>query len=70
MELTREEKTSIINQHIKSSLVNSFNLQMALVAEEAAPEPNQNTIDSLTNNINIETAKQEALLNEISSLTD
>lgn len=70
MELTIEEKTSIINQHIKSSLVNTFNLQMALVAEEAAPEPNQNTIDNLTASINIENAKQTALLNEISSLTE
>jgi hypothetical protein len=69
MDLTNEEKISIINQHIRSSLVNSFNLQVSLIEENANPTPNQETIDALNGQLSIETAKQEALQNEIASLS-
>jgi hypothetical protein len=68
MDLTNEEKINIINQHIKSSMVNSFNLHLSIIEEGTQPTPNQNTISKLQEQLDVENKKQEALQNEIASL--
>lgn len=69
MDLSNEEKIGIINQHIKSSLVNSFNLQMSLIEEQSNNTPNQTTVDALNSQISIEENKQQALQAQIAELS-
>jgi hypothetical protein len=68
MELTNEEKISILNQHIKNIVINKYNLHVAILAEEAANPVDQTKIDALSNQINAEQAKYDALLVEYNSL--
>ena len=68
MELTNEEKISILNQHIKNIVINKYNLHVAILAEEAANPVDQTKIDALNNQINAEQAKYDALLVEYNSL--
>lgn len=68
MELTNEEKISILNQHIKNIVINKYNLHVAILAEEAANPVDQTKIDALNNKINAEQAKYDALLVEYNSL--
>ena len=68
MELTNEEKISILNQHIKNIVINKYNLHVAILAEEAASPVDQTKIDALNNKINAEQAKYDALLVEYNSL--
>jgi hypothetical protein len=68
MELTNEEKQSIINQHIRNVNVNVYNLQITLMAEEAVESPNQETVNSLNEKIQQELRKNQSLLAELESL--
>jgi hypothetical protein len=68
MELTNEEKISILNQHIKNIVVNKYNLHVSIIAEEAADAIDQTKIDALNIQINAEQAKYDALLVELSTL--
>jgi hypothetical protein len=68
MELTKEEKMAIINQHYKASVENAFDIQLRIIEENASPTPNQDTINALNNNLNIEIAKQKALNDQIALL--
>ncbi len=68
MELTNEEKISILNQHIKNIVINKYNLQVSIIAEEAAETIDQTRINSLNSQINAEQAKYDALLVELSTL--
>lgn len=68
MELTNEEKASIVSQHIRNVTTNIYNLQVTLLAEEALSSPNQNNIDSLNFKISEELRKNQALLTELAGL--
>jgi hypothetical protein len=68
MELTNEEKQSIINQHIRNVNVNVYNLQITLMAEEAVESPNQETVSALNEKIQQELRKNQVLLAELESL--
>jgi hypothetical protein len=68
MELTKEEKIDIINQHYKASVENAFDIQLNLIQEKAIANPNQDVIDALNNNLEIEKAKQQALNAQIDLL--
>lgn len=68
MELTNEEKISIVTQHIKSVVSNIYNLHVSLIAEEAVDTSDQTSIDNLNKNIQNEVSKKEALLAELSTL--
>ena len=68
MELTNEEKISIVTQHIKSVVSNIYNLHVSLIAEEAIDTSDQTSIDNLNKNIQNEVSKKEALLAELSTL--
>jgi UDP-N-acetylmuramate-alanine ligase len=65
MELTKEEKIAIINQHYKASVENTFDIQLNLIQENAIQNPNQDIINALNNNLEIEKAKQQALNEQI-----
>lgn len=68
MELTNEEKISIVTQHVKSIASNIYNLQISLIAENATDPINQNNVQSLNSQMSIETAKMNALEAELAIL--
>ena len=68
-ELTDNEKMNMINQHIKTCVSNRYNLQLSLIAENAVPSPNQDTIDNINTQIARENARQTALEAEAATLT-
>jgi hypothetical protein len=68
MELTNEEKSNIVTQHIKSIVSNIYNLHVSLIAEQAVETINQANIDNLNQQIDNETSKREALLSELATL--
>jgi hypothetical protein len=68
MELTNEEKVSIVTQHIKSVASNVYNLQVSLISENAVDPINQDTIQSLNSQMSVETSKMEALESELTRL--
>lgn len=68
MELTNEEKISIVTQHIRSVVSNIYNLHVSLIAEEAVESVNQTSIDNLNKSIQDEVSKKEALLAELAIL--
>jgi hypothetical protein len=68
MELTNDEKISILNQHIKNIVINKYNLQVAIIAEEASNPADQGKIDVLNAKIASEQAKYDALLVELETL--
>jgi len=68
MELTLEEKSNIVNQHIRSVITNLYNLQVSLIAEQAVESPRQSILDSLNGEIGQETLRHNALLSELASL--
>lgn len=67
-ELTNEEKTSIIEQHIKNLQYSKFNLEMSLVEESAGTTGKQSTIDDLKKQLNEIDSKIESLINELGKL--
>ena len=68
MELTNEEKISIVTQHIKSVASNIYNLQVSLISENAVDPINQDTTQSLNAQMSVETSKMEALETELTNL--
>ena len=68
MELTNEEKISIVTQHIKSVASNIYNLQVSLISENAVDPINQDTVQSLNAQMSAETSKIEALESELTRL--
>ncbi len=68
VELTDNEKLSMINQHIKTCVSNRYNLQLSLIAEQAVETPNQDTINSINSQLDRENARQAALEAEASTL--
>ena len=68
MELTNEEKIGILNQHIKNVLINKYNVQIAVIAEESATVIDQTKINDLNSQMSSEQSKYDALLLELESL--
>ena len=68
MELTNDEKRIILEGHIRNALSNIYNVQIALIAEQAKENPEPSTVNSLTQQISDETAKRDALLQELVNL--
>jgi hypothetical protein len=67
-ELTNEEKTSIVNQHLRSLEYNKYNVEVSLKEENAVADKNVELIASLTSQVSIITDKIDALLEELASL--
>ncbi len=68
MELTNEEKASIVIQHIKTIALNIYNLQLTLIAENSLTPVNQENVDNLNKQIIVEDSKKQALELELSRL--
>ncbi len=68
-ELTNEEKSAIVSQHIKNLEYNIYNLQVSLVEENAVSAPDANKVSSLNSQIAEANTKKTALLAELSDLT-
>jgi len=69
-ELTNEEKTTIVNQHLKNVESNIFNLEMSLIEENAVVTPNATSVSSLNAQLTEANAKKTALLAELDNLTE
>lgn len=68
MELTSQEKIGIVTQHIKNIMLNIYNLQLTLIAENAIDPINQTNVDSLNKQLSIENTKLQALEEELVGL--
>lgn len=68
VQLTNEEKISIITQHVRNLEFNKYNLNVSLIEENALAIPNQATIDSVNLQISEANTKIAALNAEIASL--
>ncbi|MBM3211112.1 hypothetical protein FJZ33_02765 [Candidatus Poribacteria bacterium] len=69
-ELTNEEKSAIVNQHVKNLEYNIYNLQVSLIEENAVSTPDASKISSLSSQISESNAKKTALLAELDDLTE
>jgi hypothetical protein len=67
MSLTNQEKIEIINQHIKNSEKNGYNLYLSLLGEQEK-EDNDVVIANLQKQIDDENNKQTALNSEKTKL--
>jgi chromosome segregation ATPase len=67
-ELTNQEKSNIIVEHLKTLETNKFDLQASLIECQASTESQQENIDSLTFQIYEINVKQNALAKELASL--
>jgi hypothetical protein len=69
IELTAEEKITIVEQHLKNVLYSEYNARLALIEANSLATPNQASIDSANAQIRDVTAQKTALQAELSSLT-
>ena len=67
-ELTNEDKTGVINQHLKTLSYNKFNLDLSKVEESAKSSPDATVITELNTQTAEVTAKINALLAELDKL--
>jgi hypothetical protein len=67
-ELTNEEKTAIVNQHLRSLEYNKYNVEVSLKEENAVADKNVELIASLNSQVSVITDKIDALLEELASL--
>lgn len=68
--LTNEEKSSIIESHLRTLGYSKYNLQVNLMEEEAATTPSSEAIASLNAQISSVDSKIDALVSELSSLSE
>lgn len=69
-ELNNQEKTEVVNQHLKNVEYSLFNLNLSLVEEQAVATPNATNIASINSQITEMTAKKTALLAELTDLAE
>lgn len=67
--LTNEDKIAIINQHKRNIEYAKYGYQVSLIAENAVSSPNQDTIDSLNEQLSDTDSKLAALDAEIAALS-
>jgi hypothetical protein len=68
VELTVAEKTTIIQQHMKTVAYAEYNAILSLAEENALSNPNTTTITSLNNQLNDSRAQKQVLQDELDSL--
>ena len=68
MELTSDEKRIILEGHIRNALTNIYNVQIALLSEQAKENPDSSMVNNLTQQIADETSKRDVLLEELGKL--
>jgi hypothetical protein len=69
IELTNEEKLSIVNQHIKSIDYSIYGLQLDLMEAQALDTPDPIQISSVSGRITSANARRSVLVTERDSLT-
>lgn len=69
-ELTNQEKTEVVNQHLKNVEYSLFNLNLSLVEEQAVATPSSANIASLNSQITELSAKKTVLLAELADLAE
>jgi hypothetical protein len=69
IELTNEEKTTIVNSHLKNLVYNKYNLTISVIEENAKTSPNSDTLSSLNSQISEIDDQMAALQAELASLT-
>lgn len=68
--LNNEEKISVVDSRIRSLEYNKYNLQLSLIEENAVSIPNEESIESIENQMNLVNLKISALQSEKSELTE
>lgn len=68
-DLTNEEKSVIVLQHLKNIAYAEYNAVLTLAQEQALSEPNEKNIETLTNQISDIIAQKQILQDELDSLS-
>lgn len=68
IELTSEEKTAIIEQHLKTIAYTEYNATLSLAEAQAVATPNAENIASLTSQLEDALAQKQVLVTELASL--
>jgi len=68
VQLSNEDKISVVNQHKRAIEYSKYNLTVSLIEENAVLNKDQDTIDSLTAKIADHDSKLSALDAELNSL--
>lgn len=68
IELTAEEKTTIVEQHLKTVAYAEYNAMLSLAQAQAVSNPNTDNIESLTNQLSDASAQRLILEEELNSL--
>jgi uncharacterized protein involved in exopolysaccharide biosynthesis len=68
IELTKEEKIQIINNHIKNLKSNKYNLELSVIEEGSIEEPGSDKIANLNKEISDTNDRISALEAEIAKL--
>jgi CII-binding regulator of phage lambda lysogenization HflD len=61
IELTNEEKIGVVDSHLKNIYYNKYNLDLALIEENAKATPDADAVEKINNNI-------QQLSNQIAAL--
>lgn len=69
IELSNEEKTAIVNSHIKNLTYNKYNLEISIIEENAKATPNSTNLSSLNAQISEIDDQMAALQAELASFT-
>jgi hypothetical protein len=67
--LSNEEKSLIVLQHLKSIAYLEYNAFLNLAQEQALSEPNQNNLQVLTNQLSDIASQKQILQDELDSLS-
>jgi hypothetical protein len=67
-ELTNEQKSDIVNQHLRSLEYSIYNIELSIMEESARLAPEDSMLDSLNSSLSDLNAKKTVLLNELASL--
>jgi hypothetical protein len=68
--LTNADKLNIVNQHLKGVEFAIYGIELDLIVENAASEPSEDAIASITNRLNSLLPKRAALLAEAATLAE
>jgi hypothetical protein len=68
-ELTNEEKSVIVLQHLKNIAYSEYNAVLTLAQEQALVVPNQKNIQTLTDQLSDILAQKQVLQDELDSLS-
>lgn len=68
-ELTNEEKSVIVLQHLKNIAYSEYNAILSLAQEQALAEPNEKNIKTLTDQLSDIISQKQILQEELDSLS-